>query len=401
MNKILDEVSITKAADRVEGIESSRKGNAHRTWFRGETGSRPPKAMQMMPESAVLDYVLKGWAPDAPCIDETTKVTAFGSCFAAYISDWLASRHYNVLTRDKDSNAYVVSCGEGMVNSFVILQQFEWAFEGKSFDAPLWHGYKAEEFGYDEDVRQATLNLFNDTDVFILTLGLSEIWYDEPTGGVFWRTLPKDKYDPERHKFRVSTAEENRDNLRKIYQLIRKYRPDAKIILTLSPIPLVTTFRDESCISANSVSKAVLRVAIDEVMREFKDEGHLFYWPSYEIVTDVFTYPFKPDRRHLQAAVQEFIMMTFERVWCKNAPSDTAYLGQWLRAKAASGQLIEPIDAAIANGNTGKLKHMLNRNRISEFTVTDDKAKDLIRRYLDELDAAKALSEKPESPDAA
>ena len=61
MNKILDEVSITKAADRVEGIESSRKGNTHRTWFRGGTGSRPPKAMQMMPETAVLDYVLKGW----------------------------------------------------------------------------------------------------------------------------------------------------------------------------------------------------------------------------------------------------------------------------------------------------------------------------------------------------
>jgi len=388
MNEILDDVSISRAADRLEGIESSRDGNTYRTWFRGKTGSKPPKAMQMMPETAVLDYVLKGWTPEAPCIGETTKVTAFGSCFASYISDWLASRHYNVLTRDKSSNAYVVSCGEGMVNSFVILQQFEWAFEGKSFEAPLWHGYKAEEFGYDEDVRQATLNLFNETDVFILTLGLSEIWYDEPTGGVFWRTLPKGKYDPERHKFRVSTAEENRDNLRRIYQLIRKHRPDAKIILTLSPIPLVATFRDESCISANSVSKAVLRVAIDEVMREFKDEGHLFYWPSYEIVTDVFTYPFKPDRRHLQPAVQEFIMMTFERVWCEKGPSDTAYLGQWLRAKSASGQLIEPIDIAIANGNTGKLNHMLNRNRVSEFTVTDDKAKELIRRYLDEVEAA-------------
>jgi hypothetical protein len=387
MNKILDEVSITKAADRVEGIESSRKGNTHRTWFRGGTGSRPPKAMQMMPETAVLDYVLKGWTPDAPSINETTKVTAFGSCFAAYISDWLASRHYNVLTRNKESNAYVVSCGEGMVNSFVILQQFEWAFEGKSFDAPLWHGYKAEEFGYDEDVRQETLRLFNDTDVFILTLGLSEIWYDEPTGGVFWRTLPKGKYDPERHKFRVSTVEENRDNLREIYRLIRKHRPDAKIILTLSPIPLVTTFREESCISANSVSKAVLRVAIDEVMREFKDEGYLFYWPSYEIVTDVFTYPFKPDRRHLQPAVQEFIMMTFERVWCEKAPTDTAYLGQWLRAKSASGQLIEGIDWAVSAGKTGKLRHMLKRNRISEHNVTDEKAKELITRYLDEVEA--------------
>ena len=384
MSKLTEPVAITKAADRVAGNDSTKDGRVHLTWFRGAKASRPPKAMQVMPETAVLDYVLHGWTPPAPCIDETTKVTAFGSCFASYISDWLASRHYNVLTRNKESNAYVVSCGEGMVNSFVIRQQFEWAFEAKKFDAPLWHGYKAEEFGYDEDVRRETLRIFNETDVFILTLGLSEVWYDEPTGGVFWRTLPKDKYDPERHKFRVSTVEENRENLREIYRLIRKHRPDAKVILTLSPIPLVTTFRDESCISANSVSKAVLRVAIDEVMREFKEEGHLFYWPSYEIVADIFNYPFKEDRRHLVRPVQDFIMMTFERVWCDRAPGDHEYLQQWLRAKSASGQLHETIDGAVASGNTVKLRHMLKRNRISSFKATDDKARDLLLRFIEE-----------------
>jgi hypothetical protein len=384
MSTLLDPSAVTKAADRVAGNESTKEGRVHQTWFRGAKGSRPPKALHMMSETAVLDYVLSGWEPPERAINENTKVTAFGSCFAAYISDWLASRHYNVLTRNKESNAYVVSCGEGMVNSFVIRQQFEWAFEAKKFEAPLWHGYKAEEFGYDEDVRQETLRLFNETDVFILTLGLSEVWYDEPTGGVFWRTLPKDKYDPERHKFRVSTVEENRENLREIYRLVRKHRPDAKIILTLSPIPLITTFRDESCISANSVSKAVLRVAIDEVMREFKDEGHIFYWPSYEIVADIFNYPFKEDRRHLYKSVQDFIMMTFERVWCEKGPTDHEYLRQWLRAKSAAGQLHENVDGAIGNRNLSKLRHMLNRNRISNFRVTDDKAKDMLLRFIEE-----------------
>jgi len=384
MNILTDPSDIRKAAERVAGNAPVAEGGVHKTWFRGSKGSRPPKALQTMPETVVLDYVLKGWEPAAPCIDETTKVTAFGSCFATYISDWLASRHYNVLTRDEGSNAYVVSCGEGMVNSFVIRQQFEWAFEGKSFDAPLWHGYKAEEFGYDEDVRLETLRLFNETDVFILTLGLSEVWYDEPTGGVFWRTLPKDKYDPERHKFRVSTVEENRDNLREIYRLIRTHRPDARIILTLSPIPLIATFRDESCVSANSVSKAVLRVAIDEVMREFKHEGYLFYWPSYEIVADIFNFPFKEDRRHLHRPVQDFILMTFERVWCKRAPDDHEYLRQWLRAKAVSGQLNDRFDGALRTRNLDRLRHMLGRARISNFKVTEATAKALILRYVEE-----------------
>ena len=69
-------------------------------------------------------------------------------------------------------------------------------------------------------------------------------------------------------------------------------------------------------------------------------------------------------------------------------PSDTAYLGQWLRAKSASRQLIEPIDIAIANGKTGKLKHVLSRNRISEFTVTEDQAKQMLLRYIEELEAS-------------
>ena len=80
-------------------------------------------------------------------------------------------------------------------------------------------------------------------------------------------------------------------------------------------------------------------------------------------------------------------MMTFERVWCEKAPTDTAYLGQWLRAKSASGQLIEGIDWAVSAGKTGKLRHMLKRNRISEHNVTDEKAKELITRYLDEVEA--------------
>lgn len=32
-------------------------------------------------------------------------VTAFGSCFAADISDWLAARRYDVLTRHEGSGA--------------------------------------------------------------------------------------------------------------------------------------------------------------------------------------------------------------------------------------------------------------------------------------------------------
>ena len=100
--------------------------------------------------------------------------------------------------------------------------------------------------------------------------------------------MPLDVFDPERHKFRVTTVAENKANMRAIYDTIREFRPEAQIVFTLSPIPLVTTFRPVSCITANSVSKAILRSAIDDLYQEVAYEGRIFYWPSYEIIEQAF-----------------------------------------------------------------------------------------------------------------
>lgn len=325
---------------------TNRNSSEYRTWFRGEHTNYNPDLARMLDVTAAEKFVLHGWVPDAPVIRPDTQITAFGSCFAANISNWLSKRHYRVLNKEQDAkNAYVVACGEGMVNSFVIRQQFEWAWENKTFDGALWHGYKAEAYGYDPEVQAETKRIFDATDFFILTFGLSEVWYDEPTGNVFWRTIPKDAYDATRHKFRVSTVEENRENLRAIYHLIRKHRPDAKILFTLSPIPLIATFRDVSCLTANSVSKSVLRVAIDEVVREFRHEGKLSYWPSFELVTDVFSLPYKADRRHPQGAVLDYIMTLFEHSWCVEGEMGRPSLTlAWAQALAAA-ELLPPIMA--------------------------------------------------------
>jgi hypothetical protein len=344
---------------------------AHSVWFRGPHTNRAPKMPAMIPQTAVLEHVLRGWAPDRPAIDRDTRITAFGSCFAANISKHLGRRNYRVSAQDPDAQkAYVVEIGEGMVNSFVIRQQFEWAWEGRSFDQPLWHGYDASEFAYDEEVRATTKRLFDATDVFILTFGLSEVWYDEPTGEVFWRTIPKDVYDPERHRFRVSGVEENRANIEAIYRLIRTHRPDAKVIVTLSPIPLIATFRDTSCITANSVSKSVLRVAIDEVMRAHRDEGQLFYWPSYEIAMDVFRAPFIEDRRHLPHPVLDFIMAQFEHVWCVDEDDARPSLRlMWLRALAASGIVHERIGRFVDKRRADKLREAAEREQHADAEV--------------------------------
>ena len=49
--------------------------------------------------------------------------------------------------------------------------------------------------------------------LFIFTLGLSEVWENKETGDVFWRAVPYNRYNPEKHNFRVTTVEENKNNI--------------------------------------------------------------------------------------------------------------------------------------------------------------------------------------------
>lgn len=284
------------------------------SFYRGESVNFFPKDGSLATPSAIEEYFVKGWVPAAGFVAKDTPVVAFGSCFAANISKYLHARDYNVLTK-KDERSYVTTMGDGIVHTFAIRQQFEWAWLNKTPSVELWHGYKAEEFGYDEEARQATRDLFNAAEVFVITLGLSEIWYDEPTGEVFWRAVPAHKIDPSRHKFRVSTQAENKANLHEIRRLIRAHRPDAKILFSLSPIPLTATFRPVSCMTANSVSKAVLRSALDEFIREAQDEN-LFYFPSYEVVMHGFNNQWLADRKHVYTHVLDFNMKIFEYFFC-------------------------------------------------------------------------------------
>jgi len=60
--------------------------------------------------------------------------------------------------------------------------------------------------------------LFDNTNVFIITLGLSEIWYDKKTGDVFWRSVSKQSFNPDRHGFRVCTFSETKRNIEEILE---------------------------------------------------------------------------------------------------------------------------------------------------------------------------------------
>jgi hypothetical protein len=288
------------------------------TFYRGEITNFYPTDASLDSPDIVAKYMAHGWMPPRPFVTKKTPIVAFGSCFASNISNYLHRRGFNVLTK-RAGNAYVTKMGDGIVNTFAILQQFQWAWLNRVPQGSFWHGYSAEEFGYDDAVRAETKQLFDEAEMFIITLGLSEVWYDEPTGEVFWRAVPLDKFDELRHKFRVTTVEENKRNLQEIRRLIRQFRPDAHIVVTISPIPLAATFRPVTCISANAVSKAILRAAVDEFYRETQPtDSKLYYFPSYDMVMYGFDNQWRDDRRHVYPHVLDFNMKVFERYFCRN-----------------------------------------------------------------------------------
>jgi hypothetical protein len=295
---------------------NQRTAAFHGSWWRGEHTNFIPSKPDLREADAIENFILSGWLPPAPFITKQTVVTAFGSCFAHHVTNHLHERGYNVLGRHLDLNSHIIRFGEGIVNTFAIRQQLEWAIRGKVFPDFLWFGPNKEIAHVDPQIQAETLDIIRRTEVLILTLGLSEVWYHKETGEVLWRAVPAELFDDKVFGFRVSTVEENKANLETIWETVRSVRKDAPLIFTLSPVPLMATFRPISCLTASSVSKAILRAALDEFLRNHAEDPNLYYFPSYEIVKEFVVDPFKEDNRHPKPEVISMIMETFEKHYC-------------------------------------------------------------------------------------
>jgi hypothetical protein len=224
----------------------------------------------------IRTYVLPGHLPSSPMLTESQSVVTLGSCFARELRLFLSLSGVNA------TRFWIPS---GLNNTFAILDFFSWCITG----AQTGRGFRYErseagEIGewMPEAERDAYLKTFAETGAFVFTIGLAEVWQDRQTGGVFWRGVPREVFDAGKHIFRLTTVEENVGNLRQIVSLVRQVNRDAPIIFTLSPVPLLATHRDISCLTADCVSKSVLRVALDQMMSD--REPGVFYWPSFEIV---------------------------------------------------------------------------------------------------------------------
>ena len=178
----------------------------------------------------------------------------------------------------------------------------------------FYYSYEHYEANYEKHVA-AVREAFMKSEVFVITPGLNECWEYIPDGSVLSRNPHLPEFYPLVRR-RTLSVEENVENLQRMIDIIRVHNPDLKVIISLSPVPFLATTRSHEChvIAANTHSKAVLRVAAEELVKANRD---VFYLPSYELVTVCSENPWDPDQRHVNAATVERVMQLFEAMFVK------------------------------------------------------------------------------------
>jgi hypothetical protein len=151
-----------------------------------------------------------------------------------------------------------------------------------------------EEFVTEQDVvvkRDAHLScvreMFENLDVFVFTLGLTESWLNTSDGAVY-PVAPGVVSQHEHYSnyaFKNFTHEETRNDMIEFLGLLRSVNRNARVLLTVSPVPLIATYENEHVLSATTYSKSILRAVAGELSKAF---DFVSYFPSYEIITGNF-----------------------------------------------------------------------------------------------------------------
>lgn len=233
------------------------------------------------------------------------RVATAGSCFAQHIARHLDSSGYGHLRAEEGDAAEDGGFSARYGNVYTTRQMrllIDEAYglhrpaddvwrraDGRFVDA-LRPRIPAAGFATAADARAARTahlgavrRVLEDCTAFVFTLGLTETWLGED--GTAYPLAPgvvAEAPDGARHRFHNLSFEEVRADLFGVVERLRDVNPGARVVLTVSPVPLVATMTDAHVLPATTLSKSVLRVAAQEAADHFPQVA---YFPSYEIVT--------------------------------------------------------------------------------------------------------------------
>lgn len=281
------------------------------------------------------------WEPIPMNGDE--KIATAGSCFAQHIGRHVSRRGQgNYLDLEPAPLALpesehgrfgygIYSCRYGNIyTSRQLLQVTQealgerqqsthvWERDGRFYDAirpsvdPVGH----ESPDLIRDLRTAHLGkirqMVEQLDVMIFTLGLTEAWLSTDDGTAFPNApgVVAGSMDGNPATFHNLSAFESLEDMKQFWTLIKSVNSKARMILTVSPVPLIATASGNHVLAATMYSKSALRVVAQEMTNQYDD---VFYFPSYEIINSAQGrgYYFDPDMRSVNDRGVSYVMSHF------------------------------------------------------------------------------------------
>lgn len=282
------------------------------------------------------------------------RIVTAGSCFAQHLSTRLQQSGFNYFVTEKLPNLFpkkiAYDLGYGIFSARYgniyttrqLLQLFKraygkvtakedyWTDEDNNYIDPFRPRVQEGGFSSEEEYwidRQqhykAIKKAFKRLDIFVFTLGLTESWQSREDGMVYplCPGVAGGNFDPDKYQFINFGVEETTADLLEFIDLLRHVNPKAKIILTVSPVPLIATYEPQHILNSTTYSKSVLRVSCEQVV---KARDNVVYFPSYEIITGSYTRGkyFAEDLRSVTQEGVDHVMRLFMR-HCTTTPTSS------------------------------------------------------------------------------
>ncbi len=272
-------------------------------------------------------------------------IATAGSCFAQHISRSLQSQGMRYLVAEAapagmaEEQAHANNYGTfsarygNLYTTRQLVQLFDRAHGAFMPEVPAWRaagggvldpfrpqiqpgGFATEaEMLADRERHLAAVRaMFATLTVFIFTLGLTEGWRHEASGAVV--PLAPGVADDGGSRGEFSFVNfgfvDTHADILAFAERLRGVNRAARIILTVSPVPLIATFEDRHVLTSTVYSKSVLHAACIEA--QARAPG-LAYFPSFEIVTAPINRDryFEADLRSVNQIGVEHVMRVFQR----------------------------------------------------------------------------------------
>jgi len=218
--------------------------------------------------------------PASPIFNPSSSFISIGSCFSTNVAKALERLEYDI------TNFFM---SERLFTTFA-LRDFLQGVSNGAVDPDLIDDFPENEMAVADIDRRLT-----EGSTIILTLGLSMCWFHRVTGAFHHSINSRPEGDartggPEARKQRMleyemrpTSLEDNVEALREAIMAIKAKNADNKIVLSVSPIPLMWMQSDEiPLIRADIMSKMTLYQAARQLLSEGIE--NLYYFPSFEIV---------------------------------------------------------------------------------------------------------------------